>query len=240
LTRKLRALIVREWEKEQMKFKSAILATILLACVSSRADTIQETLNPASTYGHYFGGIYFTFNVAGDSRSWNGTTNHVFWNTSNSSTQFNVNYAQLNLTLGLGYAEGPDELNLTTSFNINDPMMQTYGQVGSNGSQNDSGLEERGFLFQNNVANDVTYTLADASRYYDYTRAENLTSTYGFTVNINFDGAVGVGTGSWYLDYQPPAQHLGITVVPEPSVWMLGAIGLGTLCLCRRKIKTPA
>jgi hypothetical protein len=212
------------------KIPICIVCLFLAIGAKVQAATILETLDPNSTEGNYYGGIYFSFSVAQDAEAWNGTTNHIFWTTTTDNSQFNDGSSQLGLTLALGLAEGPDELNILSTINVVDPNMNIYGYLGSQGND---GFEERGFLFNSGVTNDLVYVMSDHSEYYDFNRASNETCSLGFTVDINFDGSVGIGTGSWYLNYTTPQ----ITPTPEPAaVWQLALGGFGLwLARARRR-----
>lgn len=207
-----------------------------LFIVTAGGATISTTLNPTSTEGNYYGGVYFSFSVANDASGFDGETNRVWWNTSSGGSLFMQNFTQVQLSLTLGLAEAPDEMNILSVFNVYDPSKDIIGNLGSAGN---TGYDESGFLFTPGVMTGGTYTMNDSSRYYDTDYGQELVSTYGFTVNISFDGSVGTGVGSWYVDYaSPPADHpLHLYPTPEPSSMMLGVIGAGLLAVvcCRSK-----
>jgi len=211
-----------------MKFKTTTLAMLLYATLA-RAATFEAALDPSSVPGQISGTLQFSFSTTNPA-DYNPATG--YWVVQDFDETFNVGNITINLDFLL-MNEDQHAFNLVTMFEATDPALGSlYNGLGNGNNTRD--YEDADYI--SGKENPINYGVKEFNSYVQWDLDEQFTDVFGYTLHGDFDGTNGTASGMWFLDYQAAPTYspgLDIAATPEPSSWLLGAIG--ALALVRWK-----
>ena len=207
------------------KIAVAIIFSFLAIAARPQGMAISSTFSTSSTEGNFFGTWSFSFSTNSFTPAGGGQPPTVGqWGIASTSMTFTdaASGSIISLYFSVGGIESPNEFGVRSTINVTDPAFGTV--IGGLGDAGGDGYQENTTLIYPGHSTSLTnFNNQDTFHYYSPKTGSGGQGNVNRNDNLNFNGILGGGGGTWYISYP----------VPEPSITWQAAVGGALLCLAR-------
>jgi len=217
------------------KISISILGLLLTICLRVQAIDFYSTLNPNSTPGNFYGGLYLSFSSTNSNDY--GYNSFLGRNLFTLSAYLSPNYAAFgqDASVSLSFVIGPDGSPANDYLICNFPLFYDSRIGKSVGYGNLVGINTPPLQSYSSLTwdlqsgqpsqNIITYTTGNMLYdLYDGIHPPIDTLSFSYSLPVDFDGTSASAVGSWSLNYTVTT----ITPTPEPaSGWLMALGGFG-------------